>query len=217
MSQRQGSSQHDSSISGTKGETTELKSGVRRCTIKSRRRTDGRVHRGKPSASDDSSESDSDRFIEFLQRPDTAAAGTAAAASRGSSDAADGAGAGARNPPTIDSSDWATGTLAEGQSEVAAAAQRFQVVNIEGRSRAEFVTPDNLERMQSVPALFLEIVDEVTTGQMAFDLRGKLREIRIVFDDKDKKHAVVSLITDGHNNQAFNIQLGESKDNATGT
>ena len=71
--------------------------------------------------------------------------------------------------------------------------------------------------MQSVPALFLEIVDEVTTGQMAFDLRGKLREIRIVFDDKDKKHAVVSLITDGHNNQAFNIQLGESKDNATGT
>lgn len=69
--------------------------------------------------------------------------------------------------------------------------------------------------MQLVPALFLEIVDEVTTGNMAFDLRGKLREVRIVFDDKDMQHAVVALITDGHNNQAFNIQLGESKDDVS--
>ena len=65
--------------------------------------------------------------------------------------------------------------------------------------------------MKIVPELFLEIVNEVTTGNMAFDLRGRLREVRIVYDDKDKDHAVVALITDGHANQAFNIQLNEGK------
>ena len=71
--------------------------------------------------------------------------------------------------------------------------------------------------MQSVPAMFLDIVDEVTNGKMAFDLRGKLREVRIVFDEKDLKHAVVLLITDGHTNQAFNIQLEERKDDVIST
>ena len=63
--------------------------------------------------------------------------------------------------------------------------------------------------MQTIPALLLEIIDEVTTGDMAFDLRGRLKEVRIVYDDHDPNHAVVGMVTDGHANQAFNIKLGE--------
>lgn len=60
--------------------------------------------------------------------------------------------------------------------------------------------------------MFLDIVEEVITGDMSFDMRGKLREVRIVFDERDPEHAVVLMITDGHHNQAFNINLGEDND-----
>ena len=199
MSQRQGSSQQQSSGPGASG---EAKGGVRRTTIKSRARS--RVH-GDQSDSSGGSAGASDRPV------DTASAATSDESrdsSAGDADAADGSAAGARDHDGSDAS-------SSGKSEAPTAAQRFQVVELEGRKKAHLLSADNLSRMQLVPAMLLDIVEEVTNGKMAFDLRGKLREVHIVFDDKDMTHSLVSMVTEGHAHQAFHIQLGGKDDGSS--
>lgn len=66
--------------------------------------------------------------------------------------------------------------------------------------------------MRTVPVFLLDIVEEVTQGNMAFDLRGRLKELRIVFDPKDDDHAVIAVYTEGFAVQSFNLQLDEVTD-----
>lgn len=100
-----------------------------------------------------------------------------------------------------------TGTDEVTREDIAAASERFQVIDISKNAHRERLSEVNLRLFQSVPAFLLEIVEVVTLENMAFDLRGQLKELRIVFEPKEPAHAVIGVHTEGHAVQAFNIQL----------
>ena len=70
------------------------------------------------------------------------------------------------------------------------------------------LSPENLHKLnRSIPMALGAMVREVTNGDMAYQLVGRINEVRVVFDPQDKDTVMVAVSCEGMHTQPFHVTL----------
>ena len=80
---------------------------------------------------------------------------------------------------------------------------RLQKFDLSGASRTDRVTQENVNFLKSIPDYLAEILEEITTSDLAYDLRGGITSIRFVPQEGALDKAIVSVSCIGTPDQVF--------------